>query len=93
MPAVQIKNLQQFQFPVGYSHFHKDVSLNFQMNRWVNWLGQNALTDMRSVASKIKNYADWKREMLTLAQTTASEGRLLNAAFYEKGAGTPLPWW
>lgn len=39
-----------------------------------------------SVASKIKNYADWKREMLVLAQKTASEGRMLNAAFYFRAA-------
>ena len=86
MPTVQTKYTQSIQFPIGYYHFHNDVSLNFQMNRWVSWLGESAVADMRSVASRIENYADWKREMLALAQKTLSEGRMLNAAFYFRAA-------
>src|SRR5215208_3866512 len=82
----QTKYTQRIQFPVGYYPFHKDVSLNYQMNRWVCWLGQSAVTDMRSVAPNIANYADWKREMLALAQKTLSEGQMLNVAVYFRAA-------
>ena len=86
MPTVPAKYRQLIQFPVGYYRFHKDVNLNFEMNRWVSWLGESAVRDMRSVAPKIANYADWKREMLALARKTLSEGQMLNAAVYFRAA-------
>lgn len=34
-----------FQFPVGYHRLHSDVSLNFQMNRFDNWVGDTQMLD------------------------------------------------
>ena len=74
-------------FHVGYEQFHPDVSLNFQLNRWVQWLGDDAvLADMQTVAPRIKDYADWKREFLHLAGHALAEGRILPAAFYFRSA-------
>jgi alpha-beta hydrolase superfamily lysophospholipase len=74
-------------FHVGYYQLHPDVSLNFQLNRWVQWLGEDAvLADMRTVAPRIKDYADWKREFLHLAGKALAEGRTLPAAFYFRSA-------
>ncbi len=74
-------------FHVGYEQFHPDVSLNFQLNRWVQWLGEDAvLADMRTVAPRIKDYADWKREFLQLAGKALADGRTLPAAFYFRSA-------
>ena len=28
-------------FPRGYHQIHPDVSMNFQMNRWYGWVGEN----------------------------------------------------
>lgn len=53
----------RLRFPVGYHHLHDDVSLNFQMNRWFNWVGDGTmLSEMRSIARRVRTYADWRRE-------------------------------
>lgn len=71
----------------GYYRLHPDVSLNFQLNRWIQWMGEDAvLADMRTVAPKIKDYADWKREFLHLAEQALAEGRTLPAAVYFRSA-------
>jgi hypothetical protein len=50
-------------FPVGLHLLHQDVSMNFQMNRWFSWVGEPGMLDeMRSVAPRITNYVDWKRD-------------------------------
>ncbi len=60
-------------FPVGFHQLHPDVSMNFQMNRWYSWVGEQGMLDeMRSAAPRIATYADWKREFLALAQTAES---------------------
>jgi hypothetical protein len=44
------------EFPVGYHHIHPDVSVNYQMNRWLTWMGADsgaALEELRSVAPRI----------------------------------------
>lgn len=52
-------------FPVGYYNLHPDVSLNYQMNRFST--GEADMIDeMRGVAPRIENYADYIREFLTL---------------------------
>jgi len=35
---------------------------------------------------RIKNFKDWKLEMLKLAEKAVSENRLMNAAFYYRAA-------
>ena len=56
-------------FPIGFHRLHQDISMNFQMNRWFSWVGEEAMLDeMRSVAPRIASYADWKREFLALAE-------------------------
>jgi hypothetical protein len=38
-------------FPVGYHDLHPDVSLNFQLNRFYGWVGDDSmLTEMREAA-------------------------------------------
>jgi len=74
-------------FPVGYFHLHQDVSMNFQMNRWFGWVGEQAMLDeMRTVAPRIESYADWKREFLALAENASRQGHVLRAGFYFRSA-------
>ena len=74
-------------FPVGFHQLHPDVSMNFQMNRWYSWVGEPAMLDeMRQVAPRIANYADWKREFLALAASATSQGQVLRAGFYFRAA-------
>ena len=74
------------KFHVGYYNIHEDVSLNFQMNRWISLLGGDSLEEMKAIAPKIKNYADWKREFLALAEKSLSSGKTLAAAYYIRSA-------
>lgn len=74
-------------FPVGYYRLHEDPSLNYQANRWVQWLGKEALTDMRPIMPKIRDYADWKREFFDLAERALSEKREFAAGLYFSSAG------
>lgn len=76
---------QEFKFPIGYEKFHKNQLFNFQLNRPYS-LGYARYEDMKEAGQKIKNFADWKREMLKLAEKAVSENRLMNAAFYCRAA-------
>jgi pimeloyl-ACP methyl ester carboxylesterase len=75
----------EFELPIGYHSFHKDKHFNFQMNRWVS-LGYARTEDFESIASSIKNFDDWKREMIGLAEKAEFENRMINAAFYYRAA-------
>jgi len=78
-------NKTEFTFPVGYQEFHKDQSYNFQLNRYYS-MGLGRFEDMKEAGQKINSLEDWKTEMLKLAETSVSEGRLMNAAFYYRAA-------
>jgi pimeloyl-ACP methyl ester carboxylesterase len=74
-------------FPIGYYHLHQDVSMNFQMNRWFSWVGEEGMLDeMRSIAPRIASYADWKREFLALAENASRDGHVLRGGFYFRAA-------
>jgi len=75
----------KFTLPVGYHDFHKDQVFNFQLNRWYSF-GYARFEDMQRVGRKIENFADWKRELMKLAEKAVSEKRLMNAAFYYRAA-------
>jgi pimeloyl-ACP methyl ester carboxylesterase len=62
----------EFNLPIGYHSFHKDKHFNFQMNRWVS-LGFARAEDFVGVASRIKNFDDWKREMIAAFYYRAAE--------------------
>ena len=74
-------------FPIGYHRLHPNVSMNFQMNRWFAWVGEpGMLEEMRTAATRIANYADWKREFLALAERASQQGHVLRAGFYWRSA-------
>ncbi len=74
-------------FPVGYHHLHPDVSLNFQMNRCFNWVGDTRmLNEMRSVTPFIDTVADFTREFMTLAERALRVREWLKGAFYLRAA-------
>ncbi len=79
------RNRTKFTFPVGYRKFHKDQVFNFQFNRWHS-LGYARYEDMKEAGQKINNFAEWKIEMLSLAERAVSEKRMMNAAIYYRGA-------
>lgn len=86
----EIMGESKFTFPVGYHDFHKVKIIDFQLNRWYS-LGYARFEDIEEVAQKIKNFEDWKEEMVKLAEKAVSENRLINAAFYYRAAEFFVP--
>ena len=78
---------EKFQFHVGYyDHLHPEPSINFQMNRWISYLGTSALEDMQGIAPRLSDFSSYRREFLALAEEALSEGRNLHAAYYFRSA-------
>lgn len=71
---------------VGIHQLHDDVSINFQLNRWVAWTGGDALPDIRSIAGQLSDYATSRRLFLELADAALAEGDLRRAAFHVRAA-------
>lgn len=73
-------------FPVGYHRLHEDAGLNFQLNRFFGGLGEEVLQEVLAVAPKIRDYRDWKRELLGLAEVALANGRRFDAAYCYRAA-------
>jgi pimeloyl-ACP methyl ester carboxylesterase len=80
-----------FNRPVGYHRFHPDESLNFQCNRWLQWIGPEAFDEIAATAIRIKNYDDWIDAFLDLASRARDEGRMVPAAYYDRSAEFFIP--
>jgi pimeloyl-ACP methyl ester carboxylesterase len=77
----------QFKFHIGYyDHLHSVPAVNFQMNRWINYLGDSALEEMQAIAPKLTDFSSYRREFLALAEKALADGRKLNAAYYFRSA-------
>ena len=75
------------RFPTGYFQLHPNISLNFQMNRFWNWVGdQRMLDELREAGKHIVDYDDWARVMSDLSDKSLAAGRRLPAAYYAKMA-------
>ena len=78
---------KEFQFYVGYDDaLHPEPSINFQMNRWINYLGATARKDMQTIAPRLSDLSSYRREFLALAEKALSKGRDLHAAYYYRSA-------
>ncbi len=66
-------------FHTGYKDYHPIPELNFQFNRFAAGIRDE---DIMAIAPRIHNYADWKRETLSIAMLAEKERRLMNAAHY-----------
>ncbi len=84
--TLKTKGAVPFRFHKGYYDLVPDVSMNFQMNRWITYLGESGLEDMRRLAPRIHDYSDWKREFLGAADEALAQGRPLHAAYYYRSA-------
>ncbi|MCP4311650.1 MAG: hypothetical protein GY790_10340 [Bacteroidetes bacterium] len=76
---------KEVRFPIGYHAFHKKQVFNFQLNRWYS-IGFARYEDMKEVGQKVNDFADWRVEMIKLAEKAISEERFLNAAIYYRSA-------
>jgi hypothetical protein len=49
-------------FPVEYHDLHPDISINFQLNRFYGWVGdESMLTEMREAAASVREYPTFTR--------------------------------
>ena len=81
------KSQISFKFHYGfYDDLHPDSGVNFQMNRWINYLGKDALEDMREIAPKLKDYPSYVQAFLALGDKALKQGRKLHAAYYYRSA-------
>jgi pimeloyl-ACP methyl ester carboxylesterase len=71
---------------VGYHHFHDDPSLNFQCNRWLQWIGPSAIEEIAELAARCDAYPEWIDGFLQLAEGARAAGRRLASAYYERAA-------
>ena len=77
----------EFKFHKGYyDGLHPDPSINFQLNRWISYLGAEALNDLQGIAPRLLDLPSYRREFLALAEKALSEGRDLHAAYYFRSA-------
>ena len=73
-------------FVKGFYKLNEDVSLNFQLNRWLTWVGIEALVDLEIIGKKINTYEQWIDEFLTLADITFEKNKKNKAAYYYRAA-------
>jgi pimeloyl-ACP methyl ester carboxylesterase len=75
-----------FSFPVGYYDLHPDVSINFQLNRFYNWVGDDSmLTEMRETLSGVKeatDYPTFTRLVLDLGEKALARHEVLKGVYY-----------
>ncbi|HPC41679.1 MAG TPA: alpha/beta hydrolase [Spirochaetota bacterium] len=73
------------EFRIGTHYFHEEPNMNYTFNRVYSVNGGD-LVEIREASKRIKTLEDWSREFIGLAEKARSEGRLLNAAAYYRGA-------
>src|SRR4029450_3885521 len=71
---------------VGYHHFHDDLSLNFQCNRWVQWIGPSAMAGVTELGARCPTDPEWIDGFLGLAEAAREAGRQLASAYYDRAA-------
>ncbi|MCW2651546.1 MAG: hypothetical protein QOE41_1383 [Mycobacterium sp.] len=72
--------------PFGYHRLHPDRGMEFQLNRFAEWVGPSALDEVRTAAAGITSYDDWISTFLGLAGTARASGRVMAGAYYDRAA-------
>ena len=70
-------------FPIGYHDLHPDISINFQLNRFYGWAGDDSmLTEMREAAAGVRDYPNFTRIFLELGDKALARVETLKGAYY-----------
>lgn len=72
--------------PFGYHQFHRDVSLNFECNRWAELIGPEAIGEVAQLAARANTYPEWIDGYLGLAEQARAAGRPFEAGIYDRAA-------
>ena len=65
----------------GVYNLKGEANFNYQLNRVINWDG-GRLEDIEKIGGKIKDSADWKRELIALGDEAMAGDRVENAIAY-----------
>jgi hypothetical protein len=69
-------------FPIGYYDLHPDVSINFQLNRFYGWAGDDSmLTEMQGLAS-VNDYPTFTKIVPDLGEKALARHEVLKGAYY-----------
>ena len=72
--------------PIGFHHFHSDISINFQCNRWVQWIGPSAIDEVAELAAHANTYPELIDGFLALAERAREADRAFAGAYYDRAA-------
>ena len=70
----------------GWRELHTDVSLNFQLNRWATYGGEEWLRDVAPILARLVGYDAWRDEFLRLGDAAEREGRRYIAGLHFRSA-------
>ena len=70
-------------FPVGYHDLHPNISINFQLNRFYGWVGDDSmLTEMREATAGVNDYPTFTKIILDLGEKALARHEVLKGAYY-----------
>ena len=74
---------RSFSFPIGYYELHPDVSINFQLNRFYGWVGDDSmLTEMREGLAGVNDYPTFTKIVLNLGEKALARHEVRKGAYY-----------
>jgi alpha-beta hydrolase superfamily lysophospholipase len=74
---------RSFSFPIGYYELHPDVSINFQLNRFYGWVGDDSmLTEMREAVAGVNDYPTFTKILLDLGEKALARHEVRKGAYY-----------
>jgi pimeloyl-ACP methyl ester carboxylesterase len=80
--AVPPKN-PDISFPIGYHNLHPNISVNFQLNRFYGWVGDDSmLTEMHDALAGVDDYLTFTKIILDLGEKALARHEALKGAYY-----------
>ena len=72
-----------FSSPIGYYDLHPDISINFQLNRFYGWVGEDSmLTEMREEVAGVNDYPTFTKIVLALGEKALARHEVRKGAYY-----------
>jgi pimeloyl-ACP methyl ester carboxylesterase len=76
-------NCPPFSFPIGYHDLHPDLNINFQLNRFYGWVGdESMLTEMREAVAGVNDYPIFTKVILDLGEKAVARHEVRKGAYY-----------
>ncbi len=82
---------QPIRFKEGLYELNRQPNLNYELGRMINW-SNGDLNEVQKISHGIRNFADWKRELVGLGDTAMKEKRIENAIAYYRMAEFYMDW-